>query len=96
VPARQVAFSALRVYQIKNLVGFKSPEGSAYLDTTFSYDVELDVDKGVVVLTQFKGSSTIAILLVKAIRSSTVGKEYHYFVNRLRILREKILQNGSD
>ena len=66
-------------------MGFKSPEGSPYFDATFDFDVELDIMKGVVVLTPLKGGSREAVLLVEAIRSSAVGKEHHNLVNRLRV-----------
>lgn len=62
---------------------FRSPEESAYLEATFGFDVGLGIEKGVVVLTTLKGNSREATL-VEAIRGSTVGKDHHNMVNRLR------------
>ena len=41
--------------------------------------------KGAVVLTPLEGGSGEAVLFVEAIRSSTIGKEHHDLVNRLRV-----------
>jgi hypothetical protein len=63
----------------------ESPEGSAYLDLTIEFDVDLDIMKGAVLLTPLEGGSTEAVLLVEAIRSSTVGEDHHNLVNGLRV-----------
>jgi len=71
----------------------KSPEeGSAsYLDSTISFDVDLDIMEGLVLFTPLEGGPTKAMLLVVAVRSSAVGEDHHYLVNRLRVRGKKIL-----
>jgi len=63
---------------------FKSPEGTAYLDSAISFDVDLDITEGAVLLTPLEGGSTEAMLLVEAVRSPTVGVDHHHLVNCLR------------
>ena len=83
----------MRVYKIEEVLRFKSREGGANLGAPCDLDVYLDIIKGIVRLTPLEGGSSEAVLLVEAIRSSTVGKEYHDLVNRLRVGGHKILQN---
>jgi len=64
---------------------FKSPEGSTYLDSAISYNVDLDIMESIVFLTPLEGGSTEAMLLVEAVRSPTVGVDHHHFVNCLRV-----------
>lgn len=81
----------------RSLVGFESPEGRAYLDLSGrELDVDLDIRIGAILLTPLEGGSTEAMLSVEAIRSPTIGKEYHDLVNRFRVLREKILPNALE
>lgn len=76
-------------------MGFKSPEGSAYLDL-FGFDMDLDISEGAVRLTPLESGSTEAVLLVEAIRCSTVGEDHHKLVNCLRVGGEKILPKGLE
>lgn len=85
--------AAVRVYKIEEVLRFKSRERSAYLGATYDLDVDPDIIKGAVRLTPLEGVYTEGVLLVETIRSSTVGKEHHDWVNRFRIGRHKILQN---
>jgi len=57
------------------------------LESTISADVDLGVDEGAVVLEPLEGVARVAVLLVVAIGSSTVGEEDHDLVNGFRVLR---------
>lgn len=58
--------------------------------------MDLDIIIGAIVFTPLEGGSAEAVLSVEAIRGSTVGKEHHDLVNRLRVLRKKILPSGLE
>ena len=69
----------------------KLPEESTYLETALCAEVDLNVDKGAIVLAPFEGVSRVAVLMLVTGRSSTVREEDHQLMNGLRILGSVVL-----
>jgi hypothetical protein len=55
--------------------------------------VDLDVNKGTVILAPLEGVARVTVLFVVTIRGSTVGEQDHYLVDGLGVLAEVILVN---
>jgi hypothetical protein len=48
-----------------------------YFESFVSADVDLDVDKGAIMLEPLEGVTRVTMLMLVSKRSSTIGEEYH-------------------
>jgi hypothetical protein len=60
------------------------------LESTIGTDVDLNIDKGAIVLDELERMSRVAVHVVVAIWGATITKEDHNLMNRLRVLAEVV------
>jgi hypothetical protein len=90
-PANLVAVALSMVCRVLLQSNLKVAKESAYLETALCAEVDLNVDKGAIVLAPLEGVSRVAVLMLETGRSSAVGEENHDLMNGLWVLGKVVL-----